>query len=204
MPSTVNGLLKTTGIELSGCAPWGETVKVAKSGIYIVSFSRDPSLNAGTAAGAPISRRTIEEWMKRAPDFELDGRKCPGVKDVIDRLKGFWLPDENIIYIGKTDRTLFERINEFYRTPLGIRAPHAGGHWIKTLEILNNSRVYYSVCSDPQVAEVKLLLAFEAGVSSSTKAALFDASALLPFGNLEVKYDGRRRAKAHGIGHCKA
>jgi hypothetical protein len=115
--------------------------------------------------------------------------------DLCNRLAGFWLSDENVIYIGKAT-SLKTRIAAYYNTPLGNRGPHAGGHWVKTLSlaVLNQVCVYFAETASPEDAEDRLLAAFSQRVSESTKKALYDPTLPIPFANLKF-----RRRKMHGV-----
>ena len=114
-------------------------------------------------------------------------------------LSEFWLSDESTLYIGKTS-SLRNRVRGYYKTPLGDRRPHAGGHWIKTLSLLSETFVYYAESPDPEHAESRLIQAFVTRVSSSTKHRLRDAEHPFPFANLEFPRGNR---KDHGIAKSK-
>jgi hypothetical protein len=105
------------------------------------------------------------------------------------------MPDENIVYIGRAG-SLRKRIGDYYRTPLGDSKPHAGGHWIKTLAVLPEVRVYFVETEDYEHGERSLLTAFVQGVSKPTREALFDPTLPIPFANLEHPPGTR---KDHGI-----
>jgi hypothetical protein len=140
----------------------------------------------------------LSRWIEAAPQMRLDNA-APTVDLLSDRLGDFWLPDESILYIGKAT-ALRGRIGEYYRTPLGARRPHAGGHWIKALSILEDTFVHFAVCAEPEVAEQDLLSAFVASVSSETRRALRDPEHPFPFANLEFPPGVRKR---HGIAKAR-
>ena len=85
-----------------------------------------------------------------------------------------------------------------YRTPLGDRKPHAGGHWLKTLRGLDRARIWWAQTTAAEEYEDALFSAFAAGVDASPEAAprLADRTVILPFANLQTATDVR---KAHGI-----
>jgi hypothetical protein len=192
MPLTVRALLQSAGLTLTGSVQWKQPVRVAGSGVYLVSLSPDPSMNAGLRRRAPIDPVKIEEWLKRVPTVQLDGQRAEVVK-LQNRLARFWLRDENVIYVGKAT-SLEDRIAAFYNTPLGNRGPHAGGHWLKTLTVLAQAHVYFAVTVDPARCEFRMLTAFSQGMSASAKSVLHDPSLPLPFANLKL-----RRRKLHGL-----
>ncbi|HLA15788.1 MAG TPA: transcription elongation factor GreA, partial [Candidatus Limnocylindrales bacterium] len=103
---------------------------------------------------------------------------------------------EPILYIGRSNASLAGRVNAYYRTPLGDPKPHAGGHWIKTLSILDETRVWWAETDAAEEAELSLIEAFADGVDPKSAAALPAGSPVLPFANL-VMPTGERRP--HGI-----
>lgn len=140
------------------------------------------------------------QWIHRVPMLTLDGGRAPSADALTRRLGEFWLPDESVLYVGQTSTSLRQRIRQYYRTPLGDRRPHAGGHWIKTLSTLAETLVYYAESADPRTAESRLLQAFVDQVSASTKQALRDPNRPFPFANLEFPQGNR---KQHGIANSK-
>lgn len=142
MPITPRTLFREVGLEVTGAVAWGTPVSSEACGVYVVSLSQDPSRSGGLRAQAPIDRGSIERWIARVPTIELDKFKTTA-GGVIERLSRFWLTDESILYIGKAT-PLRSRINAYYATPLGNRGPHAGGHWIKTLSVLNETFVHFA------------------------------------------------------------
>ena len=82
-----------------------------------------------------------------------------------DRLAGFWLPDEVVLYIGRAGprkdigvSELSDRVDEYYTTPLGARSPHAGrppteDRW----PIFDELHVHYAYRADFMKAEERML-----------------------------------------------
>lgn len=200
MPSTVARLLKKAGLQLNGKVNWGEIVTCDSPGVYIVSLSPKPDQNFGTLSEAPISEKQLEFWIKKVPAIEIDGKVNPSVNELKIRLSPFWLPDESILYIGMTTATLRKRVRQYYRTELGERKPHAGGHWLKTLTNLEVLYVFFSACNVPKTREDDLLGEFVRNVSSNTLSILRDPTHPFPFANLEYP-EGTR--KNHGVRKSK-
>jgi len=69
-----------------------------------------------------------------------------------------WLPDEVILYFGKANVSLRDRVGAYYATRLGKRRPHAGGRFLKTLAVLDELWVHCA-CGDED-AEARMLGAF--------------------------------------------
>ena len=178
---TVTELFKQIGITANiGKVRWGTTFNCSLPGIYIVSTSGDP--NAGLSGEPRFDEQAIQSWIDRLPDFTLDDKK-PTVETLVQRLRSFWLPEENVLYIGKTDAALKRRVNAYYKTELGARKPHSGGQWLKTLRNIDELFVYYAPTDRPEENEAALLKYF------------YDSAGELPFANLEGPY-GR---KPHGL-----
>ena len=126
--------------------------------------------------------------------MRIDGRRATAA--TLDaRLRSFWIPGESVVYIGLAGTSLASRIRQFYRTPLGNRAPHAGGHWLKTLRGLDAFQVTWAASATPDDDEDALLRAFARALPQSALAHL-PRGAILPFANLET---GDKIRKPHGI-----
>ena len=199
MPSTVIDLLNAASLQLTGEVPWSEPVPSGTSGVYIVSLSPDPDRNRLVMANAPIDHSIVSHWINRVPRMELDGAANPHPDALAARLSEFWFPDESTLYIGKAT-SLRGRVRGYYKTPLGDRRPHAGGHWIKTLSVLQETYVYYAETPCAEEMESQLIKAYISKVSTNAKQKLRDPSHPFPFANLEFP---RGTRKAHGISKSK-
>lgn len=183
---------------------WNTPIMSKKEGIYIVSLSENEEINK-TMTEFPISMDILKKWINKLGHFTIDKEDTQDANTIRNRLNEFWIPDENIIYIGKAPLRkngggIGKRVQEYYDTAIGERGPHAGGHWIKLLECLNELHVFYIECTDSAGVESKLLAAFGEQVSTETKEKLSTKGVILPFANLE---DGKKLRKKHGLGHMK-
>lgn len=203
MPTTIKDIVRQFDFQSPRCVKWGEKIPTECEGLYIVCQS-DETTSKSYFNAFPLSKTILTDWMKQFNGFTIDKKHCSDVEDIAKRLSEFWLPDENILYIGKAPKRgkkgLGNRVYEFYRTDYGKKRPHAGGHWIKALKSLNNLYVYYFPCSDVHKLEIKLLRYFISNVSEATKQKLRDQELLLPFANLEL---GKGQVKKHGLGKMK-
>ncbi|MCE1202905.1 MAG: hypothetical protein LWX09_12500 [Bacteroidia bacterium] len=203
MPTSINQLVNSVGLDPSRLrnSKWGHEIESTSIGIYIVSTSKDPGSISPLFKKAPIDENILKFWINKVRTIQVDGVPAT-VQNLKKRLESFWLPDENIIYIGQTDskRGIKGRVNEYYNTELGERKPHAGGHWIKTLKILNQLFVHYIPCHNPEEIEKEILRIFVSQVSEENKANLYDSSLPLPFANLELE---RGTRKNHSISKSK-
>ena len=196
MPTSPRGVLSQVGLPVTGSVGWGTSPPTDNAGVYVISFHADPDGAVGLAE-APIEEATVAAWIQRVPSLMLDGaRPQPAV--LAQRLASYWLPDEAIVYVGKST-SLRQRLRQYYSTPLGDRRPHAGGHWIKTLENLRSLTVHYAETgagTDPEDVERRMLTTFAREVSAPTRSAHPQPDLAIPFANLEMKGVGRRN---HGI-----
>lgn len=179
--TTVKDLFKQVGITECDTVKWGETCPSSAKGLYIVSLCADPATKSGLKTPV-FNEAQIQQWIDRLPDFRIDGQR-PTVASLKKRLLEFWHPTETILYIGQTGSTLKKRIGAYYRTPLGDRKPHSGGHWLKTLQNLPDLYVHYAASDNPVGDEAKMLAYFKQQAGE------------IPFANLEGP-DGR---KPHGL-----
>jgi hypothetical protein len=173
-----------------GPVTWGRPVPSAGPGVYVVEWPEP-------LEAAPVELTLVGKWLERLPAMRLDGAR-PTSREVAARLHGFWLPNQTVVYVGMTTASIGGRVGAYYRTPLGDRKPHAGGHWLKTLRGLDRARIWWAPTNAPEEYEDALLNAFAAGVDVSPEAAprLADRSVILPFANLQTAMSVR---KAHGI-----
>ena len=181
-------LLRSVGLLADGPVHWGNPVRVGGPGVYIVEL-------AAPLKSAPVDHQVVGQWIERVPGLTLDGAR-PTARELAVRLGEFWLPDETVVYIGMTNLSIGGRVAAFVKTPLGDRRPHAGGHWLKTLTVLPDLRVWWAPTSAPEEYEDALLSGFAQAVSPAARAGLRDASVVLPFGNLQTATNER---KQHGI-----
>ena len=204
MPLSIADLITKTGLIADGLETvrWGHTPTSSKVGIYIVSTSQNPTINDNLFESIPINNNILEFWLNKVKTLQLDGNTSPTVSQLRDRLNKFWLPDESILYIGQTEcsKGIKRRVSQYYRTELGERKPHAGGHWIKTLSILNELFVHYFPDNTPTQTEKNLLRTFVGQVSEQTLVNLRDRNLPIPFANLELE---KGNIKNHGISKSK-
>ena len=126
MPTTINEMLKAFQLPQAKGVQWGEPITCQDEGIYIVSLSNNPNANDGIMKEAPISKPVIQKWLQKVDGFELDKKHTDDPDEIINRLSQFWLPDENIIYIGKAPKRknkqgIGKGVNEFYKTEFSLK-----------------------------------------------------------------------------------
>jgi hypothetical protein len=183
-------LLRTVGLMADGPVTWGRPVASSRPGVYVVEWGE-------SLESAPVELTNVGKWLEERPELRLDGRR-PTSREVAARLHEFWLPGQTVVYVGMTKLAIGGRVGALYRTPLGARGPHAGGHWLKTLRGLDRARVWWAETDAPEEYEDGLLTAFADSVDASAQAAprLRDRSLILPFANLGAATGARRD---HGL-----
>lgn len=147
-------LIERAELIARGPVPWGTPVPTSRPGIYIIALPAPIQI-------PPFSQSAIEQWIRTAPRMRLSAipHALPTFSSITAALGEFWLAEEKILYIGKAT-CLRTRLSQFYRHQLGIRRPHAGGHWLKTLKVVPECPIYYSECEQPRAAESQLLKLF--------------------------------------------
>jgi hypothetical protein len=140
--------------------PWGADVPETSAGVYVIARVGDPEVGCDPC-GLPF----IDPL---PPNLVLD----------LEYEQQRWLPNEPILYIGKTDRPLRERVGEFRRHKCGATSPHAGGQVVKLLQ--GDLWVYCAPADNPYDTEQKMISAFR------------QESGQVPFAN----DDGKRSKKA--------
>jgi len=205
VPSTVASLFAAAGLAPAGPVRWGELVDEKRPGVYVVALTARIDEVAGTVERPKFSDARLQELLDRRPVLRLDKTRRPTAPELGERLAGFWLPDETVLYAGCTTRPLRTRTREYYGHRVGCKSPHKGGWPLKVLAFLDALWVHWAPAVDPDAAERDMLDAFAAAVSAATESKLLVAESLMPYANLQ---DGHRRRKRHGIsratGPCRA
>lgn len=203
MRTSIASLITDAGLNPDNLktAKWGVPLGSNSIGLYFISICQNPHSADTPYADAPIDEKILKSWITKVPTIEVD-RIPATIESLKHRLNSFWMPDENIIYIGQTESRngLRGRVNQYYYTELGERKPHAGGHWIKTLSILKELYVHYIPVQNPQDLESQILRIFMSKVSGQTIKRLYCPLLPIPFANLEVERGNR---KNHGISKSK-
>lgn len=192
--------LRPAGLQPFGVVRWANPVPKTRAGVYAVALTSDPAAVGPGLTECPVSDTALDDWLEARAELRLDGKR-PTRAELAERVKAFWLPDEVILYIGLSTRPLRRRVNEYYKTPLGARKPHAGGHFLKTLSNLEALFVHFAGSESPAGAEDAMIRDFCANVSEATRSTLADLDHTFPFANLEWPRGTRKR---HGLTGTKA
>jgi len=181
-------LLRSLGLLVDGPVVWGNQVPGRRPGIFLVETSTPLD-------DAPIDYDSIRRWLERVPELTVDGER-PEPRDLAQRLAGFWLPGEPIVFIGRARKAVGGRVAAMYATPLGDARPNATGHWLKTIANPSLLRVWWADTDAHEEYEDELLTQFAARVPDAVAATRRDPTVILPFANLSRPTG---EAKAHGI-----
>lgn len=196
MPTYVKQLFIDSGREILGQVKWGQKVNCKFPGIYVVAMTHSAE-KIVCSDGVPISGKIVQDWINYVPKLTLDGKR-PRYEELVNRLKEFWFTDETILYIGKAGTSLESRVRQYYNTKLGDPKPHAGGHWIKTLENLNDLNIFWTTSEGEKAKDVedRFIKIFIQNISNERKQKLCDPEHPFPFANLEFPKGTRKR---HGL-----
>ena len=161
-------LLRAAELPIEGPILWGRPVVPSGPGVFIVELPvPQPKVS--------IDPNAVREWLERAPDLRLDGKR-PTVADVQHRLSTFWLPNQVILYVGSSQKSVGARLSGIYKTPLGERRPQPAGYWLKTLHGIGKARIWWSPTTDAELWEDALIDRFVKATGALPYAVLVTPS----------------------------
>lgn len=193
MPTSVRMLFEKTELGLAGVVAWGEPIPSRAPGVYAIALDADPDRKIGLDRPA-FCDKALGRWIERTPLMRLDGER-PSVDALREYLSGFWLSDEPIVYLGKAT-SLRSRLCQFAKHRLGMRSPHAGGHWLKTIATIDSLHVFYAETADKGEAaekEAAAIKLFADGVRPQTASRLSNPGWPIPFANVAYPGVGRKQ-----------
>jgi hypothetical protein len=159
---TVAEIFQFAGLSSNGPVRWRiespEDPPELKPGVYLVARVGDPT-EICTPCELPLDH--VPESLF---DSAYEGER--------------WLRSESVVYVGKTDRSIRERVAEFRRQKCGRPGSHHGGQIIKLPQC--DLWAYWSPADDPLSAEFDMLCGFKQHTGK------------LPFGN---EYQGANRKR---------
>ena len=183
IPGAAN-LLRTVGLLADGPIVWGRPLPVRGPGVFVVELP-------APLATAPLELTRLGKWIEHVETLALDGHR-PTSKELAARLSSFWLPSQNVVFIGSTTTSISARLAAMAKTTLGERRPSATGHWLHTLRSLDTARIWWTPTEAVEESEDALLTAFADGVAQTDLDRLSDRTVVLPFANLR-RPTGERR-----------
>src|ERR1700683_198196 len=199
MPTAIVDGFGAAGLVRDDVVKWGTKPRTSDRGVYIVSLTDSLDSFDAKRIEAPLAAPEFQRLLNVRPELTLDHNR-PTPEQLMARVRGFWIPDEVILYVGLAGSSLSKRVGQYYNTLIGRRSPHAGGYFLKLLSNLNQLWVHYARHPDPELAEDRMLQRFCEHVSQESRLTLLDPLHPLPFANLE--WCAR---KTHGLrGACEA
>ena len=139
---TVAEIFRQANLTPHGPVSWGTPIlESSEGGVYVVARVGDPTINC-EACDLPF-----EDPLPRNLILNLD------------RERRRWLPEEPVLYIGRTTQRLRQRIHQFDVHQVGQRSPHSGGQVVKLLRC--DRWVYWSPTTQPRERARAMLSAFE-------------------------------------------
>ncbi|MFN8519813.1 MAG: transcription elongation factor GreA [Chloroflexota bacterium] len=175
-PRSAVALLRSLDLMPDGPIRWGEQVRSRAPGVLLVE-------TAARLDVAPIDVTAVRAWVERVPTLLLDGER-PTPTQLLNRLAAFWLPQETVVYVGRTTKTLSARAASLFATPLGERKPHSGGHWLWTLLERDQLRIWWAETPSPEEYEDGLFDAIASDLDDESRGRLAAMGPVLPWANL--------------------
>ena len=163
-------MLRAVGLSVEGPVLWGRPVTGGGPGVFIVEMP-------APAPKVSIDPNAIREWIGRAPELRLDGKK-PTVAELQSRLASFWVADQQVLFIGSAPKGVSVRLAGMYKTPLGERRPQPAGYWLRTLHDLSKCRIWWAPAGDPDLYADMLIDAFTKATGTLPYAVLASPSGL--------------------------
>jgi transcription elongation factor GreA len=177
-------LIREVGLMADGPVQWGKHVRHGAPGVFVIELpAPQPSPNMELAL--------IGKWLERVPELRLDGER-PVSKELQLRLNSFWLPSQQVLFIGSTAGSVAGRVAAIEKTVPGDRKPASSGFWLHFLRAMPDLRIWWAATDMPEEYEDALLDAFAKGVPDAEKAALPDATVVLPWAVLRAPSGARR------------
>lgn len=173
---TAATLLRSVGLMADGPGVWGRPTTTAGPGVYLVELAEPPEV-------APLEVARVGKWLERVPGLLLDGER-PTSKALSNVLAAAWLPEQPVVFIGATDRSIGGRLMALFGHVPGDRRPHPEGQWLHLLrgEAIARARVWWASTDATEEYLDALLDAFSAT----------EPSGALPWANAKSP-GGRRR-----------
>lgn len=189
-PRSAVALLRSLDLMSDGPTRWGEQVRSRAPGVLLVE-------TAARLDTAPIDVTSVKAWIERVPSLRLDGER-PTPTKLLERLSDFWLPQETVVYVGRTTKGLNARAASLFATALGDRKPHSGGHWLWTLLDRDQLRIWWAETPSPEEYEDGLFDAIAADLDDGARERLAALGPVLPWANLTAATGDAKRTGITG------
>jgi hypothetical protein len=198
MAVSIHQLFSEFNLSYSKAVRWKEKFDANFNGVYVIARAEDPCSTEVMNKSFGVCSNAFSSWITEASEITLKGKKLNEEKDtLVQHLQEFWNPNENILYIGQsTSRTnpIQKRVSQFYSHKLGQKGPHTGGYWLKLLDCLDDTYVFYAQSKNPRDMEFKMLMKYIEWSTGQSFYQLENIGRHLPFANLTADF-----YKEHGI-----
>lgn len=197
MALSINKLFTDFNLDYSNAIKWNEKFEAKVNGVYIIAKTNNPFTTIAENSNFGICPSASSRWIHEATELKINGNKVKRIKSINEHLIEFWNPKENILYIGQSSsktNPIQKRVAQFYAHKLGQKGPHTGGYWLKLLDCLENTYVYFAESRNPRDTEFKMLMKY---IECTTGKSFYDLENIgnhLPFANLTADF-----YKIHGI-----
>ncbi len=175
-PRSAVALIRSLDLLPDGPIVWDQALPSRSPGIFLVEV-------AARTDEAPIDIVAVRDWLERVPGLMLDGER-PTASALAARLNSFWIPQQTVVYVGRTTKSLAARVSSLIHTPLGDRKPHPGGHWLWTLRDVAKLRIWWAETTAPEEYEDGLSNAVAEDCDPAVAAILAGFGPLLPWANM--------------------
>lgn len=197
MAISIDQLFSDFNLKYSEPVKWNEKFEANFNGVYVIAKTNNPKTTEAEKTKFGICPTAFSNWINEAENLEIDGKINVDIENIHGHLATFWNSNENILYIGQSSsktNPIQKRVKQYYYHKLGQKGPHTGGYWLKLLDSLNSTFVYYAKSNHPRDTEFKMLMKY---IEYSTGKSFYDLENIgkhLPFANLTADF-----YKKHGI-----
>lgn len=129
-------LMRSLELLVDGPARWGAPVASRAPGIIVIELP-------GGAAVPSFDLQALRRWIERVPTLTLDGQR-PTPQVLQRRLAQDWIADQPVLFVGRATKGIGARLAGIYATILGDAKPAAAGHWLKTLSVMGELRIWWA------------------------------------------------------------
>ncbi len=197
MALSINQLFSDFNLDYSKPVKWSERLIAKFNGVYVIAQTNDPFSKIATNPKFGICPSAFSDWTNEATELRINGAESNGILELKEHLSQFWNPNENILYVGQSSsetNPIQKRVGQFYSHKLGKKGPHTGGYWLKLLDCLKDTYIFYAKAENPRDTEFKMLMKFIEYSSGKSFYELDNIGNYLPFANLTADF-----YKSHGI-----
>lgn len=200
MAISIDELFNEFNLEYKGPIKWNDKFNAKFNGVYIIALTDNPKSKKANPFEFEISENAFENWRREAKDLQIQGVKVDRIGQVTEHLKQFWNSKENILYVGESSSStnpIEKRVKQFYNHNIGKKGPHTGGYWMKLLNCLENTCIYFAESKNPRETEFKILMKYVEKSVGKSFYEIDNFSKYFPFANIKVDVLKKHEIKNH-------